>query len=82
MILDLAMYLIAFAFVIGLWLGDVWFKEPCTCPETLPKEVTDMFTIKGDTLVIKQGVDFVISTRAVNVDTAGILHRKTLHNPK
>jgi hypothetical protein len=53
--------------------------NPCTCPETLPTQVTDMFTIKGDTLVIKQGVDFVISTRAVNVDTAGILHRKNLH---
>lgn len=54
---------------------NLWYS-PCECPETLPTSVTDMFTIKGDTLIIKQGVDFVISTRAVNVDTAGILHRK------
>lgn len=66
--------IMAMWFALGIWGGRLYFSKPC--PETLPTQVTDMFTIKGDTLVIKQGVGFVISTRAVDVDTAGILHRK------
>lgn len=46
------------------------------CPETLPTAVTDMFTIQNDTLYLKQGVDFVISTKIGIVDSAGIIHRK------
>jgi hypothetical protein len=53
--------------------------NPCTCPEILPKQVTDMFTIKVDTIYLKQNVDFVISTRGIDIDTAGIIHRKNLH---
>jgi hypothetical protein len=53
--------------------------NPCTCPETLPTQVTDMFTITGDTIYLKQDVDFVISTRGIDIDTAGIIHRKNLH---
>ena len=66
--------MISFSAAIGMAIERE--INPCTCPETLPKQVTDMFTIQGDTVVIKQGVDFVISTRAVNVDTAGVIHRK------
>lgn len=73
-LLFLLLAIICFSAVIGVGIEREF--NPCTCPETLPISVTDMFTIKGDTLVIKQGVDFVISTRAVNVDTAGIIHRK------
>ena len=51
-------------------------QEPCVCPETLPTAVTDMFTIQNDTVYLKQGVDFVISTKIGIVDSAGIIHRK------
>ena len=51
-------------------------KQPCTCPETIPTQVTDMFTIQGDTIYLKQDADFVISTRGIDIDTAGIIHRK------
>ena len=47
-----------------------------TCPEMLPTQVTDMFTIQGDTIYLKQDADFVISTRGIDIDTAGIIHRK------
>lgn len=66
-------------FIIGLMIGLIIMDVVKTCepcPETLPTAVTDMFTIKGDTLIVKQGVDFVISTRGADVDTAGIIHRK------
>lgn len=66
--------IIAFSIAIGVAMERE--VNPCDCPETLPTTVTDMFTIQGDTLVIKQGVGFVISTRAVNIDTAGIIYRK------
>lgn len=46
------------------------------CPETLPTQVTDMFIIKGDTIYLKQDANFVISTRGIDIDTAGIIHRK------
>lgn len=73
---DLVAYLVATTFVLGLYLGDVIYSDPCECPETLPTTVTDMFTVKGDTVYLKQDADFVISTRGVTIDTAGIIHRK------
>jgi hypothetical protein len=67
----------------GLFLGRVTSEQkPTPCPKTLPTAVTDMFTIQNDTLYLKQGVDFVISTKIGIVDSAGIIHRKNLHNPK
>ena len=67
----------ALCYLIGVGVSyHFWYDQPCQCPETLPTSVTDMFTIQGDTLVIKQGVEFVISTHAVNIDTAGIIYRK------
>ena len=60
-------------FSFGVFVGTL--KER-TCPETLPTQVTDMFTIKGDTIFLKQDADFVISTRGIDIDTAGIIHRK------
>jgi hypothetical protein len=47
-----------------------------SCPKALPTTVTDMFTVQGDTVYLKQNVDFVISTRGIIVDTAGTIHRK------
>jgi hypothetical protein len=66
--------LISFSIAIGIAI-EREFKL-CSCPETLPTQVTDMFTIKGDTIYLKQDVDFVISTRGIDIDTAGIIHRK------
>jgi hypothetical protein len=66
-------------FALGIWGGRLYFSKPCVCPETLPTQVTDMFTIKGDTIYLKQDADFVISTRGIDIDTAGIIHRKNLH---
>lgn len=64
-------------FCVGIYCGILVDNEHC--PETLPTQVTDMFTIKGDTIYLKQDADFVISTRGINIDTAGIIHRKNLH---
>ena len=69
--------------VLLFWVIFLSFKvsendnksKACICPEPLPTEITDMFTIKGDTLIIKQGVDFVISTKIGIVDSTGIIHR-------
>lgn len=66
--------IIAMWFALGIWGGRLYFSKPC--PETLPTQVTDMFTIKGDTIYLKQDADFVISTRGIDIDTAGIIHRK------
>ena len=63
-------------FTLGIWGGRVYFSKPCVCPETLPTVVTDMFTIQNDTIYLKQGIDFVISTKIGIVDSAGIIHRK------
>ena len=61
--------------MIGVCVGVVSYEEK-PCPETLPTQVTDMFTIQGDTIYLKQNADFVISTRGIDIDTAGIIHRK------
>ena len=66
--------LIGFSAAIGMAIERE--INPYTCPETLPTQVTDMFTIKGDTIYLKQDADFVISTRGIDIDTAGIIHRK------
>ena len=64
-------------FLVGLVVGYFFPKNIShTCPETLPTQVTDMFTIQGDTIYLKQDADFVISTRGIDIDTAGIIHRK------
>ena len=70
--------LISLYFMIGVYVGVVSYEET-PCPETLPTQVTEMFTIKGDTIYLKQNADFVISTRGIDIDTAGIIHRKNLH---
>ena len=70
--------LISVYFMIGVYVGVVSYEET-PCPETLPTQVTDMFTIQGDTIYLKQNADFVISTRGIDIDTAGIIHRKNLH---
>ena len=61
-------------FWFGVFWGYTFYQTPC--PETLPTAVTDMFTIQGDTIYLKQDADFVISTRGIIVDTAGLIHRK------
>jgi hypothetical protein len=66
--------LISFSIAIGIAIAIE--LNPYTCPETLPTQVTDMFTIKGDTIYLKQDADFVISTRGIDIDTAGVIHRK------
>jgi hypothetical protein len=63
----------------GIFIGQMFALDNHKCPETLPTQVTDMFTIKGDTIYLKQNADFVISTRGIDIDTAGIIHRKNLH---
>jgi hypothetical protein len=63
------------ALVWGVFLGQIHALDRHKCP-TLPTQVTDMFTIKGDTIYLKQDADFVISTRGIDIDTAGIIHRK------
>jgi hypothetical protein len=60
----------------GIFIGQMFALDNHTCPETLPTQVTDMFTIQGDTIYLKQNADFVISTRGIDIDTAGIIHRK------
>ena len=65
--------LIGFSIAIGIAIERE--LNPYTCPETLPTQVTDMFTIKGDTLVIHQGVNFTISTESVMVDSTGTIYR-------
>jgi len=59
-----------------LFIGVYLYTKRHICPETIPTQVTDMFTIKGDTIYLKQDADFVISTRGIDIDTAGIIHRK------
>ena len=59
----------------GIFIGQMFALDNHKCPETLPTQVTDMFTIQGDTIYLKQDADFVISTRGIIVDTAGIIHR-------
>ena len=66
-------------FVWGIFLGQIHALDNHKCPETLPTQVTDMFTIQGDTIYLKQNADFVISTRGIDIDTAGIIYRKNLH---
>jgi len=61
-------------FWFGVFWGYTFYQTPC--PETLPTQVTDMFTIQGDTIYLKQDADFTISTRGIIVDTAGLIHRK------
>jgi hypothetical protein len=63
----------------GIFIGQMFALDNHKCPETLPTQVTDMFTITGDTIYLKQDADFVISTRGIDIDTAGIIHRKNLH---
>ena len=63
----------------GIFIGQMFALDNHKCPETLPTQVTDMFTIQGDTIYLKQNADFVISTRGIDIDTAGIIHRKNLH---
>ena len=63
-------------FIWGVFIGQMFALDNHKCPETLPSQVTDMFTIKGDTIYLKQDADFVISTRGIDIDTAGIIHRK------
>ena len=63
----------------GIFIGQMFALDNHKCPETLPTQVTDMFSIQGDTIYLKQDVDFVISTRGIDIDTAGIIHRKNLH---
>ena len=68
-------------YFIGFAVCYVLFIEPQKQldTETLPTQVTDMFTVQGDTIYLKQDADFVISTRGIDIDTAGIIHRKNLH---
>ena len=66
--------LISFSIAIGIAIEREF--NPYICPKTLPTQVTDMFTIQGDTIYLKQDADFVISTRGIDIDTAGIIHRK------
>ena len=63
------------AIVWGVFLGQIHALDNHKC-STLPTQVTDMFTIQGDTIYLKQDADFVISTRGIDIDTAGIIHRK------
>ena len=63
------------ALVWGVFLGQIHALDNHKCHK-LPTQVTDMFTIKGDTIYLKQDADFVISTRGIDIDTAGIIHRK------
>jgi hypothetical protein len=63
----------------GIFIGQMFALDNHKCPETLPTQVTDMFTVQGDTIYLKQDADFVISTRGIDIDTAGIIHRKNLH---
>jgi hypothetical protein len=65
-------------FVWGIFLGQIHALDNHKC-NTLPTQVTDMFTVQGDTIFLKQNADFVISTRGIDIDTAGIIHRKNLH---
>ena len=61
-------------FVWGIFLGQIHALDNHKC-NTLPTQIKDMFTIQGDTIYLKQDADFVISTRGIIVDTAGIIHR-------
>jgi hypothetical protein len=63
----------------GIFIGQMFALDNHKCLETLPTQVTDMFTVQGDTIYLKQDADFVISTRGIDIDTAGIIHRKNLH---
>lgn len=65
--------IISFSIAIGIAI-EREFKI-CSCPETLPAQVMDMFTIKGDTLIIHQGVNFTITTESVMVDSTGTIYR-------
>lgn len=63
-------------FIWGIFLGQMMTLDNQTTKQTLPTKVTDMFTVQGDTIYLKQDADFVISTRGIIVDTAGLIHRK------
>lgn len=71
----LGLGILTIGIIIGIGLRT-FLIQPHQCPETLPTQVTDMFTIQGDTIYLKQDADFVISTRGIIVDTAGLIHRK------
>jgi hypothetical protein len=63
-------------FIWGVFLGQMIMsdKHP-PCGENMPTEVADMFTVRNDTLFIKQGVGFTISTSTMTLDTAGTIYR-------
>ena len=71
----LVLVMLLAALVWGVFLGQIHALDRHKCA-ALPTQVTDMFTIKGDTIYLKQDADFVISTRGIDIDTAGIIHRK------
>ena len=61
-------------FYIGAGVCYYLFGDP-PCGETLPDKYLESFTIRNDTLFIKQGVDFTISTKTMTLDTAGTIYR-------
>lgn len=61
---------IVFSFGLGIILGEALHG-----PE-LPKSVTDMFTVNGDTITFKQGVDFVVETECLLIGSDGVIIRE------
>lgn len=69
----LAFIIVGLGPILGYYIG----VYNTSCPEQhLPTQVTDMFTVVGDTVYLKQDTDFIISTRGIILDTAGIIHRQ------
>jgi hypothetical protein len=62
-------------FIWGIFIGQMVMLDKHKCRETLPKEITETFTFKNDTLFVKQGTNFTISTKTMTLDTAGIIYR-------